>query len=128
MAQQYRVDESENRRIRADAEGERQHHDEREAEIATQGTRRIRQILPEFLRIITTSHGALTLLVEGDTIVPDGLDIAELSECLSPRGVRRHSARNETLRAHVEVKGQLIVHRLDDMGATEHETQRPSHR
>ena len=126
--QQYGVDEREDRRIGADAEGQRQHDDERETEIAAQRARGVREVLNELLGIVAASHGAFSLLVESDTIVANGLDIAELSQRLAPRRVRRHAAGDQTLRAHVEMKRQLVVHGLGDLGLTKDETERAAHR
>ena len=93
-----------------------------------QRARRVEDVLAELFGIISAAHRTFSLLIIGDAIVTDGFQVAELAQRLAPRGVGSHAAGDQALRAHVEVKGQLVVDGLGDLRAAEDETERAAHR
>ena len=91
------IHDAKNHRVSADAQGEREHNDRRDAKILAQHPRREAQVLPE--RLERRQPSPLAIIFFGL------LHAAEFHDCLSPRLSRRHS------RAHIvfHVKLQVAV-------------------
>ena len=72
-------------------------------------------------------HRALPLFIHDDAIVAYGVDVAELTQGFTPSRVGRPSRGDETLRTHLEVKRELVVHVARQVRASEDNAEDASH-
>jgi hypothetical protein len=76
-------------------------------------------VLEELFEKVGASHLTFALLVEGEARLADRIDGAEVAERLTASRIRIHAGRDESLDAHVDVKGQLLVDLLSEaLGCT----------
>ena len=108
--QQERVDEREDRRVRANGDGERQHDDGREADVGAERAQGVERVLAQLREVVRALHGFLLLVVDVEHLGAHGVPVAELTERLGSRGGGVHAALDEAAHAHLEVKRQLGVH------------------
>ena len=128
VSQNHRIDEREDGRVGADAEGQCQHHDRGKSGIAAQRTKRVTQILTQFFHAIGSFHGTLSILIQGDAEITDGVHVAELAECFLFRRFGIHAGSDELPFAHLEVKRQLVVHLALDRRTTKGDPEDAAHR
>ena len=91
-AQHQRVDEREHRGVRADAERENRQDDQRELLVLSQRPQRVGEVLSQIAHEVAPPHGALQVMIDGQTLVADAGEIAELLECFRPRRLGVESA------------------------------------
>lgn len=108
-SQEDGVHGAEDRRVRADTEGQGQQRHRREARTPDQAAQRVTQILPQFIHVHSAPRALLGPTVHGTAIASGIGQIAELAECFLTRGVGRHPAVHELTGPHVEMECQLGV-------------------
>jgi hypothetical protein len=72
-------------------------------------------------------HSLLSLLIHDDTILTNDVHVTELSKGFPPRSVGRPAGRDETLRSHLEMKRQLVVHLARDVRAANWQAKDAAH-
>jgi hypothetical protein len=99
----------------------------RESSISSQRPERIRHVLPQLAHDMRSVHSLLPLLIHDDTILTNDVDVAELTQRLLAGGVGGPACRHETLRPHLEVKCQLVIHLARDVCATKWQAKDAAH-
>ena len=107
--EQNPVDEREDCRRRANAQGKREGRDDREGRHATQCTKRVSEIRPDRLEPLHEPDLPRVLLVDGDALVANAIGIAEPFARLRRRDIGRNTKPAERLFAHREMKRELVV-------------------
>ncbi len=100
-AQHERVDDREDRDVRADPEGKDDDGDEGEAAVAAQGAQGVAEVLHQDIERGQTACGALLL--------PGLLDAAEADECLAARLLGREAALEILFDREIEMGSELLV-------------------
>jgi len=109
-AQQKRIDESEDRRVRADPQRQDEQHDGREALLLPERSDRVPGILPEILQTTRARHGSFSLVVDGETFIPHRAHVPELLQRLRASGLGSEPRGHQLARPHLDVECELLVH------------------
>src|SRR5262249_3679397 len=104
--EQHGIHYAENRRVRADAESQRDDRDQRETGMLHQHPRAVAQVLQKRLHETSSFNVASQVL--------DAPHISESPPRLSLRFIRSHPALDVLPRPHQQVKAHLIIHLLLD--------------
>jgi hypothetical protein len=99
--QQDRVQNTEDGGASADAEGQRQHGDRREAQVLAQRARAVPQVLPQVFERPDASHVP--------ALLTHALHAAEVNERDATRLLGAHPARDVALSLLLQVEAQLVV-------------------
>ena len=101
------VDDGEDRRVRADAEGQRDDRGGGEGGRGAELSRGVDDVLPEIAHVLTPPLGGFGVAVHGADVAPCVVDVAELAHRLRAGGVGRKAERDERVDPHVEMKREL---------------------
>ena len=127
LTNQDRVDEGEDRGVRADANREGAHDDRGEADVAAQRAKCVHQVLSKLGHHICSPHRSLSLLVHGDAVLTHRTDVAELAQGLLSRAVRIPAGIHESLHSHLEMERELVVDLPRDVRPGEWQSEDASH-
>ena len=105
--EQHVVDDGEDRRVRADAESQRDDRGGGEGGRGAELSRGVDDVLPEIVHVLTPPLGGFGVAVHGADVAPCVFDIAELAHRLRAGGVGRKAERDERVDPHVEMKREL---------------------
>ncbi len=101
------VDDGEDRRVRADAEGQRDDRGGGEGGGGAQLSRGVDDVLPEVAHVLAPPLGGFGVAVHGADVAPCVVDVAELAHRLRAGGVGRKAERDEGVDPHVEMEREL---------------------
>ena len=92
-AQEHAVDDREDRRVRADAERERDDRGDGERGRRAELAKRVGEILAELAEVVFAARGGFRAAVERADVAAGVVDVAELAERLRAGGVGREAGR-----------------------------------
>jgi hypothetical protein len=108
-AQQRGVDHGEDRRVGADADHQREQHDDGEPRLTAEHSRREAQVAPEVRPPFGPIAPRGASAIDRHELAAGFADIAELAERLLSRVGGTRAASHQLLGAHVEVKSEFLI-------------------
>ena len=109
------VDDAEDRRGRAEPQGEREHGDEAERRVGGELAHGEPGVLAKLGEVLAAAHVLVPLPADLAAGRPHGLQIAEAAEGGSARRGRVHAARNVFTGPHLEMELELLAHLVVDV-------------
>ena len=108
--QQDRVNDAEDRRVRADSERQRQHRHRSEHRGTTQRAQREADVLPKLTQVLPERVAATLPLVDRHALRARHIQASETHQRQLPRALRRLAPRDQLPCPHLDVERELLVH------------------
>ena len=106
--QEDAVHDAEDRAVRADPEGEREHSDERERGTLAQLPEGEAHIGSQRIQPVSPFHGSLPLVAEDVEGRRNGVDVTEAAHGFGARGVGSHAGGDVLRHGGLEMKAQFV--------------------